>query len=175
MNVGGGGVNQVKRIRTEPSLILIRYQKQLEKVGYFSYLERKVRNDGRCTREIKSRVAIAKAAFNKIDTLFTSKLDLDLGKKLVKRYIQNISLYGAETWTLRKVHHKYFESFKMWCWRRMEKISLTNRVRNRVKEERNILHTINRRKADWILGRNCLLKHIIEGTIEGGIQVTRRK
>jgi hypothetical protein len=61
-------------------------------------------------------------------------------------------LYGAETWTLRKVDQKYLESFEVWCWRRMKKISLTDRVRNEevlhtVKEERNILYTIKRRKA----------------------------
>jgi hypothetical protein len=55
----------------------------------------------------------------------------------------------------------------------MEKISWTDSVNNeavlhRVKEERNILHTIRRRKANWIghiLHRYCLLKHIIEGKI----------
>ena len=41
-----------------------------------------------------------------------------------------IALYGAETWTLRKVDSKYLESFEMWCWRMMEKISWTDRVRN---------------------------------------------
>jgi hypothetical protein len=42
-------------------------------------------------------------------------------------------------------------------------------VLHRVKEERNILHTIKRRKANWIghiLRRNCLLKHVIEGKLE---------
>jgi hypothetical protein len=37
-------------------------------------------------------------------------------------------------------------------------------VLHRVKEERNILHTIKRRKANWIdhiLRKNCLLKYII--------------
>jgi hypothetical protein len=56
----------------------------------------------------------------------------------------------------------------------MEKISLTDRVRNwevlhRFKEVRNILRTIKRKKANWIgqiLHRNCLLKHIIEENIE---------
>ena len=43
--------------------------------------------DGRCTREIKSRIAMAKAAFSKKKTLFTSKLDLNLRKKLIKCYI----------------------------------------------------------------------------------------
>jgi hypothetical protein len=108
-------------------------------------------------------------------TLFTSKLDLNLRKKLVKCCIWSIALYGAETWTLWKVDQKYLESFDMWCWRRAEKISWTDRVRNeevlhRVKEERNILHTIKGRKANWIghiLRRNCLLKHVIEGKTEG--------
>ena len=44
-------------------------------------------NDGRCTREIKSRIAMAKSAFSNKKTLFTSKLDLNLRKKLVKYYI----------------------------------------------------------------------------------------
>jgi hypothetical protein len=61
-------------------------------------------------------------------------------------YVAIEGLYGAETWTLRKMDQKYLESFKMWCWRRMEKISWTDRVRyeevlHRVKE-RNIVHTI---------------------------------
>jgi hypothetical protein len=59
----------------------------------------------------------------------------------------------------------------------MEKISWTARVRNeevlhRVKEERDIVHTIKRRKANWIghiLRRNCLLKHVIKGKLEGRI------
>jgi hypothetical protein len=56
----------------------------------------------------------------------------------------------------------------------MYKISWTDRVRNeevlhRVKEGRKILHTIKRRKANWIghiLRRNCLLKHVIEEKVE---------
>jgi hypothetical protein len=47
-------------------------------------------------------------------------------------------------WTLRAADQKYLESFEMWCWRRMEKISWTDHVRNeevlfRVNEQRNIL------------------------------------
>jgi len=44
-------------------------------------------NDGRCTCEIKPRIAMEKAAFNKKKTLFISKLGLNLRKKLVKCYI----------------------------------------------------------------------------------------
>jgi len=87
-------------------------------------------NYGRCTCEIKSGIAMAKAAFNKKRALFTSTLDLKLRKKLVKCYIWSIAIYGAETWTLRAADQKHLVSFEMWCWRRMEKISWTDHVRN---------------------------------------------
>jgi hypothetical protein len=142
-----------------------------------------VTNDGRCTREIKSRIAMTKAAFNKKKTLFTSKLDLNLRKKVVKCYIWSMVSYGAETWTLRAADQKYLESFEMRYWRRMEKISWTDHVRNeevllRVNEQKNILHEIRKRKANWIghiLRRNCLLKQVIEGKVEGEMEVTRKR
>ena len=64
-------------------------------------------------------------------------------------------MYGAKTWILRRVNQKYLQSFEMWRWRRMEKISWADRVRNeevlhRVKEERNIIHTVKRRKGNGI-------------------------
>ena len=62
-------------------------------------------------------------AFNKTRALFTSTLDLELRKKLLKCYIWSTALYGAETGMLRAVDQKQLESFEMWCWRRMEKIS----------------------------------------------------
>jgi len=51
-------------------------------------------------------------------------------------------------------------------------------VLQRVNEERNILQTIKRRNAYWIghiLYRNCLLKHVIEGKIEGRMEVTGQR
>jgi hypothetical protein len=74
-------------------------QKQLENVENFKYLGSILTNDGRCTREIRFRIAMEKAAFNKKKTLFTSKLDLNLRKKLVKCYIWSAALSGAETGT----------------------------------------------------------------------------
>ena len=75
--------------------------KQLENVECFKYLGSILTNDGRRTCEIKSRIAMVKAAFNKKKTLFSSKLDLNLRKKLVKCYVWSMALYVAETWTLR--------------------------------------------------------------------------
>jgi hypothetical protein len=45
-------------------------------------------------------------------------------------------------------------------------------------ESRNILHITKRRKANWIghiLRRNCLLKHVIEGKLDGRTEMTGRQ
>jgi hypothetical protein len=55
---------------------------------------------------------------------------------------------------------------------------LEKEVLLRVNEQRNILHEIRKRKANWnghILRRNCLLKQVIEGKIKGEMEVTRRQ
>ena len=65
----------------------------------------------------------------------------------------------------------------------MEKISWTDHVRNeevllRVNEQRNILHEIRKREANWIghiLRRNCFLQQVIEGQIKEQIEVRRRR
>jgi hypothetical protein len=106
-------------------------------------------------------------------------MELNLRKNLVKCYIWST----AETWELQKVDQKFLESTEILCWRRMEKISWTDRMVNedvllRVKEKRNVLHTTKSRKTnriDHILRENCLLKHVIEGKIEGRIKVTERR
>ena len=99
-------------------------------------------------------------------------------------------MFTADTKMLSGQNKEFFnviagdlESSEMWCWRRVKKISSTDHVRNeevllRVNEERNILHEIRKRKANWIghiLRRNCLLKQVIEGKIKGEMEVVRRR
>jgi len=68
---------KVMRISRQPSSVEIKVdQKQPENVEYFNYLGNKISNEI-CTQEIKSRVALATAAFNKKKTLVTSNLDLN--------------------------------------------------------------------------------------------------
>ena len=95
------------RISRQPSPVTIMTdQNQLENVEYLGSM---LTNEGRCTCEIKSRIVMAKAEFNKKKTLFTSKLDLDLRKKLVKFYIWSMALklgrFGQQirnTWQVLK-------------------------------------------------------------------------
>jgi hypothetical protein len=89
---------------------------------------------------------IAKATFNDKMHLFASKLDLNLRKKPVKCHPCSKDFDGAKMSIPRKVDRKYLE-WKMWCWRGVEKISWTDRVRNEevlrsVKEETNVLRNV---------------------------------
>jgi hypothetical protein len=103
----------VENTRHPPQVQIKVHQKQLENIKYFLYLGSMITSAAKCAREIKSRVVTVNAAFNKKNTLFTSKLGLKLKKKLAKCYICD------KTWTLRKVDQKYLGSFEIWCWGRM--------------------------------------------------------
>jgi hypothetical protein len=95
---------KVMRMSRQPSPIKITVdQTRLENVEYFNYMGSMITNDASCTCEIKSRIAMGKAAFNKKKArlFFTSRLDLNLRKKLIKCYIRSTALCDAETWTLR--------------------------------------------------------------------------
>jgi hypothetical protein len=98
-------------------------------VENFKYFCGKITNVTRCACEIKSRVAMAKVAFSKKKNLFTYKLDLNLRKKIAHCYIWSVAFCGAETGTLRKVDQKELESFEMWCWGRLEKLSSAGLVK----------------------------------------------
>jgi hypothetical protein len=70
----------------------------------------------------------------------------------------------------------------MWCWRKVEKIDRTYRVRNeglryKTKKERNILNKIHGRNLNLIghiSRKNCLLRHVIEGKIKGRTKMKGR-
>jgi hypothetical protein len=126
-------------------------------------------NDARCTREIKARFTMEKAAFNEKKTSFTSILDLSLTKKLVKCYIWSIALYGAENG--RFENRSDITGKFRWCSRRKERFSpsfscttetWTDRVRNEEVlhiesggEGRDILQTIKKERPTGLV-TSCL-------------------
>ncbi|KAI5634899.1 hypothetical protein NE865_12382 [Phthorimaea operculella] len=118
---------------------------------------------------------MAKNAFKKKKNLLTSKISKNVKKRLVKTYIWSIALYGSETWTMTQRDRERLEAFEMWCWRRMEKISWTEKRTNeevlrRVDEKRALLRTIENRRGKMIghlIRHDHFLKNIVEGKVEG--------
>jgi len=60
-------------------------------VDYFNYLGGMVTKDARCYREITSKIAVAKATFNK-----NKNLHLQVGLKFKEETICAVALYGAK-------------------------------------------------------------------------------
>jgi hypothetical protein len=87
------GKTMAVRILRQPSPFhIMTDQKQQKNVEYFICSDGLIINDARCRCEIKSRIAMAKAAFNnKKKNLFPNKLELKLRKNLVKHYIWSIT------------------------------------------------------------------------------------
>ena len=116
---------------------------------------------------------MAKEAFQRKRNIICGPLEKELRKMLVKCFVWNIASYGAETWTLRRNERKRLEALEMLIiWRRMERVQLTDKIKNavvleRVEEGRIKLELI-KRKINWLghwLGRNCLLKNALEGMV----------
>jgi len=95
-------------------------------------------------------MAILLKVFMEKKKLFTSKMNLELKKRIMKCLVWSVALYAAETWTLTQTDRR-LEAFEMWMWRRMENISWLDKVTNeedlkRVNEDRQILNSICQRK-----------------------------
>jgi len=98
-------------------------------VHHFNYLGSKITEDNRCKDEILSRIAQAKRAFqNKKHLLTTNSMDLEVRKKFLKIYVWTIALYGCKTWKISAIENRKLEAFEMWCYRKLLRIKLIDRI-----------------------------------------------
>ena len=89
----------------------------VEQVNQFRYIRWLISDDGTCTEEIKSRIAMFLNTFEKRRTPFKKN------EKVRNTIVWSVALYGSETWILRKNERGILEAFEIWTWRNMENIS----------------------------------------------------
>lgn len=98
----------------------------------------------------------------------------------------SVLLYEVETWTLTELQCKKIDTFEMWLFRRMLKISWTERINNqrvleKMGKQKELLTTIKTRTLEYIghIMRNNqrynVLQLILQGKIEGKISFGRRR
>ena len=148
----------------------------LEQVERYMYLGSIVTRDAGCVDEIKTRINIAKSAFNKVKHLVTNRsISMNLRKRFIKSYVWSTLMYGCEAWTVKKDMVKKIEAAEVWFYRRMLKISWTDRVSNdevlqRAGTKREILTAIRRRQFRF-LGHVMRLHQLenvcVSGRLEG--------
>ena len=148
----------------------------IKQVDSFKYLGSLITTDGKCIKEVRTRIGMAKTSFHKMKALLCNlKINIKTRIKALKSYIWAVLTYGCESWTLNQEALEKLEAFEMWTLRRMMRIPWTARKTNQqvlhqAGTKKELLKQIKTRQLKFM--GHCLRKHQIEnlsltGTIEG--------
>ena len=147
----------------------------LEQVETFKYLGQTITSDGRSDTAIRQRIEIARQTFlNMSDVLTARNIQIETRKRLARCYVLSTLLYASETWTLNADTCKKINSFEMWMYRKMLKISYTSHTTNeevlkRVNEKGLSLEkNIKMRKTQYfghLIRKDKMQKSLLEGRV----------
>ena len=141
-----------------------------------NYLGSILTSDGGSKVEIDRRIGQAKSAFgNMTNILSNKKISIRTRLRTLKAYIWPIMKYACETWNIGKEEERKIDSFEFWCYRRMQKISWTERKSNdevlrSVGVEKELLNGIKEQQMKFfghIVREGNIEELITTGRIEG--------
>ena len=176
LNISKTKVMVMSKVNGNTTTNIVVAGERLEQVERFKYLGSVMTQEVRCEEEIKTRVAIAKNAFNKIKTIATNRsISISLRKRFIKTYVWSTLLYGCEAWTISKNMERKIEATEMWLLRRMLRISWTERISNervlhQAGAKREIVKTIRERQLRFlghVMRRQQMENICMVGKVEG--------
>ena len=105
----------------------------------FIFLGSKITADGDYSHEIKRRLLLKRKTMTNLDSILKNR-HIALMTKLcpVRAMVFPAVMYRCESWSIKKVEHQRIDAFKLWCWRRLLRVSWTARRSNQ-----SILKEIN--------------------------------
>ena len=91
----------------------------------------KITADGDYSHEIKRYLLLGRKVMTNLHSILKSR-DITLSTKvhLVKVMVFPVVMYGCESWTVKKAEHQRIDAFELWCWRRLLRVSWTERRSN---------------------------------------------
>ena len=101
----------------------------VETVADFIFLGSKITADGECCHEIKRHLLLGRKAMTNLDSILKSKDFADKGPSS-QSYGFSSSMYGYESWTIKKAEHRRIDAFELWHWRRLLRVPWTARRSN---------------------------------------------
>ena len=166
----------VSKKENNPKCKLFSKGEQIRQVQKFKYLGYTLTSDGKCRTEIKKRIAVAKDSFQKMSPILKNRnMSFSTKLRVLKTYVWSILLYGCESWTITTETRKRLEAAEMWFFRRMLRISWTEKRTNEsileeTNQERSLINTIRKRQLKF-LGHICRHRGLeflsLTGKIEG--------
>src|SRR5437870_12595025 len=104
---------------------------RIEVVNSFNFLGSTIERTGSCTKEIRRRIGLGKAAMMNLSKIWKDKgISPSTKVMLVRALIFSIVKYGCESCTVKKKDKEMLMSCELWCWRRLLRISWTDRRTN---------------------------------------------
>ena len=96
----------------------------METVADFIFLGSKITADGECSHEIKRHLLLGRKVMTNLDSILKSR-DITLPTKvlLVKALVFRVVMYGCESWTIKKTEHQRINTFELWCWRSLLRVT----------------------------------------------------
>ena len=185
MNVKKTKTMVFSKKETVPSVNITINNNMVEQVKSFTYLGQLVTEDGRCEKEVRRRIGIAKSAFAKYNSILTSRqISFATRIRFAQCYIWSTLLYGCETWTLTKPLERHIAAFELWLYRRMARIPWTDKITNREvlirvgKGKTELLRRLKRQRMTYyghIRRHDSMQKTILEGRVDGKRGAGRRR
>ena len=159
-------VGKTKVMMTEDQGEMVVDGKHIEVVSHFIFLGSLITKDGFCEKEIRRRLAMGRSAMGGLTKIWKDRgITLRTNIRLVKALVFHIVLYGAESWTMRKLERKMIDAFELWCWRRLLRVTWIDRKTN--------VWVIDNIKPEWTLESRivkaslCYFGHVIRA---GGME-----
>ena len=91
----------------------------------------KITADGDCSHEIKRHLLLGRKVMTNLDSILESRdVTLSTMVHLVKAMVFPVVMYGCEIWTIKDADHQRIDAFKLWCWRRLLRVSWTTIISN---------------------------------------------
>ena len=96
---------------------------KVETLSDFIFLGSKITANRDCSHEIKRRLFLGRKAMTNLDCIKSRDITLLTKVRLVKAMVFPVIMYRYESWTIKRAERWKIDAFKMWCWRRLLRVS----------------------------------------------------
>ena len=149
-----------------------------EEVESFVYLGSLINTKGSSAQEIRRRLAMGRVAVQNMVSIWKSRgMNLGLKVRFLRATAFPIAIYGCKSWALTRLSgdKKRFDAFELWCYRRLLRVSWTERKTNKwVLEQigsvlmlRKSMSEMKMRFFDHLVRKNGMEKRLMQGKMEG--------
>ena len=150
----------------------------LEYVLEMKYLGSIKTCDGSCSKDVKTRIAMAKKKMVDLNNIWKDRgIPTVLKVQLLKSLIWPVMMYGCEAWTLRSDEVNKIDAAELWFYRRLLRVSWTDKRTNEsilseLNTRRILSSEINKRRLRYVghavrHKNTSLMSKVLMGRVEG--------